>query len=315
MDERGRPENAFVVLQPGPLTTIQDLGRPGWGAYGVPEGGALDREGLRRANALVGNRPRTPAIEFSYRGPTLRWRGARPIATAVIGDEESLRIVHPQEEMYAGFLTTRSHGYLAVPGGFAAERIMGGQGTCLAGGFGGFHGRVLKAADVVDVARPPRAARPRAPVALYREEEPATATLRVLAVGFAERALKQLTTPTWRVEAGDRVGVSLAGPAMQLARLPLSQPACPGCIQVSGSGRPILLLRDHPTVGGYPVVAVVAQADLDSAGQLRQGQAVRFELIEEPEALRLLRAPSAVPARAPAASPPSAPSPEPLRRS
>src|ERR1700736_2373753 len=103
------------------------MGRPGWGAYGVPEGGALDRESLRRANTLVGNPPSAPALEFSYRGPTVRWRGRRRIGCAVIGDEESVRLVHPDDELYAGFLAGRAHGYLAVPGGFAVERVLGGR--------------------------------------------------------------------------------------------------------------------------------------------------------------------------------------------
>ena len=118
-------------------------------------------------------------------------------------------------------------------------------------------------------------------------------TLGVLPVGDSDasaRAFRRLTRATWQVETGDRVGVSLTGPRLKLPGLGLSQPTCAGCIQVSGNGRPILLLRDHPTVGGYPVVAVVAQADLDRAAWLRPGQALRFEAISEAEALGRLRA-------------------------
>jgi biotin-dependent carboxylase-like uncharacterized protein len=276
----------FIVLQPGPLTTVQDGGRPGWGAYGVPEGGALDRESLRRANTLVGNPPGAPALEFSYRGPSLRWLGRRAIASAVSGDEESVRLVHPQDEMYAGFLTGRAHGYLAVPGGFAVERVLGGRGTCLSGGFGGHRGRALVAGDVLAVAPGGGAGGARA--RLTPRDEPETLTLAVLPFGDSEasaRAYRRLVRHGWRVETGDRVGVSLNGPALRLPGLGLSQPTCAGCIQVSGSGRPILLLRDHPTVGGYPVVAVVAQADLDQAARLRPGQTVRFAPITEADAL------------------------------
>jgi biotin-dependent carboxylase-like uncharacterized protein len=267
------------------------MGRPGWGAYGVPEGGALDRDSLRRANLLVGNPPSAPALEFSYRGPTLRWRGSRPIECAVIGDEDNLRTVRPQDELYAGFPTQSAHGYLAVPGGFVAERILGARGTCLAGGFGGHHGRALITGDVLAVApiAGTTGARGRLPA---RREERSEITLRVLPFGETDsyaRTFRRLIRRAWQVDAGDRVGVSLRGASLRLHSLGLSQPTTPGCIQVSGAGRPILLLRDHPTVGGYPVVAVVAQADMDRAGRLRQGQTVRFQGISESDALQLLR--------------------------
>jgi antagonist of KipI len=282
----------LVVLQPGPLTTVQDMGRPGWGAYGVPEGGALDRGSLRRANALVGNPAGAPALEFSYRGPSMRWRGPRPLACAVVGDEESVRMVHPGDEVYAGFLGARAHGYLAVPGGFAVPRLLGGRGTCLSGGFGGHLGRALMAGDLLAVA-------PAGAGAVARlgavAEEPAPLRLAVLPFGAtraAGRAFRRLTVTDWRVETGDRVGISLGGPSLQgLPRLGLSQPTCPGAIQVSGNGRPILLLRDHPTLGGYPLVAVVAQADLDRTGGLRPGQLVRFTPSTEAVALAHLRTP------------------------
>jgi biotin-dependent carboxylase-like uncharacterized protein len=281
----------FIVLKPGPLTTIQDLGRPGWGAFGVPEGGAMDRQGLRRANLLVGNAPGAPALEFSLSGPTLRWQGKPPVACAVVGDEEATPRVHPMEEVYAGFLTTRAHGYLAVPGGFTAERVLGGRGTCLPGGFGGFQGRALKAGDVLEVTAPsPALSRAAAVLPDPYGDEPGP--LRVMRFGDSPalaEAFTRLTSGEWKVETGDRVGVTLSGRRLPVDGLGLSQPTVAGAIQVNGAGRPILLLRDHPTVGGYPVVAVVVQADIDRAGRLRPGQALRFEAVTEAQALDLLR--------------------------
>ncbi|MGB2940533.1 MAG: allophanate hydrolase subunit 2 family protein [Candidatus Dormiibacterota bacterium] len=285
----------FIVLQAGPLTTVQDSGRPGWGAYGVPEGGALDRESFRRANALVGNPPGAPALEFSYRGPTVRWRGRRPVACAVVGDEESVRLVRPDEEMYAGFLAGRAHGYIAVPGGFSVERVLGGRGTCLSGGFGGHLGRALVAGDVLAIAGAERGGRARTGLSV---PDAVPAPLRLAALPFgdsdvAARAFRGLTRATWRVETGDRVGISLTGAKLRLPALGLSQPTCPGAIQVSGDGRPIVLLRDHPTVGGYPVVAVLSLADLDRAAWLRPGQEVRFLATTQAEALGRLRSAAA----------------------
>ncbi|MFY9616275.1 MAG: urea amidolyase, partial [Candidatus Dormiibacterota bacterium] len=109
----------------------------------------------------------------------------------------------------------------------------------------------------------------------------------------AARAFRGLTRATWRVETGDRVGISLTGAKLRLPALGLSQPTCPGAIQVSGDGRPIVLLRDHPTVGGYPVVAVLSLADLDRAAWLRPGQEVRFLATTQAEALGRLRSAAA----------------------
>jgi allophanate hydrolase subunit 2 len=318
----------FEILDPGLFTTIQDLGRPGFGAYGVPEGGALDRGAHRRANALVGNRPEAATLEFTLRGPRLRWGGRMPVRCAVVGDDDEVRDVKPGAVLDVGGLERSARGYVAAPGGFYARPLMGSASTFVVGGFGGLLGRALVARDRVDLvsARRRGEGRPaQTPIGRVapggeraadagnppRGEAPdrsggdaadpprdgragadrdAALPLRIIRgpAGSSTDA-NALAGAIWHVADGDRVGVRLRGPRLAVRPLDHSLPMCPGCIQVTASGQPILLLRDHPTVGGYPVLAVVIQADLDRAAQLRPGAEVRFEQVKEQEALRALR--------------------------
>src|SRR5438309_2084744 len=154
---------SFEVLDPGPATTVQDLGRPGYGAYGVPEGGAMDRGLLAAANRLAGNRRQLAALEFALKGPRLRWRGRARLHCAVAADRISAVTLAPDEELGGEVLRQRAYGYIAVSGGFEVPLVMGGRGTCLPGGFGGFEGRELRQGDRLavgeSVSRPERPAR------------------------------------------------------------------------------------------------------------------------------------------------------------
>jgi biotin-dependent carboxylase-like uncharacterized protein len=285
----------FEVIDGGLVTTIQDLGRPGYGAYGVPEGGAMDRGAHGRANALAGNPPGAATLEFTLRGPRLRWGGRMPVRCGLAGDEEREILVKPGGVVDCGVLERAARGYFAAAGGFYARPVLGSASTLLVGGFGGFLGRPLKAQDKVDLVsgrrqkgggRPqPRAdASPPPPRAL-----PAAGTawtLRVLPA--ADSMPAGLIGAEWTAVEGDRVGVRLRGTGLSAPPVGPSLPMCAGCVQVTRGGQPILLLRDHPTVGGYAVAAVVIQADLDLAGQLRPGATVRFVEVTEAEAIAAL---------------------------
>ena len=278
------------VLVPGPATTVQDLGRPGFGAYGVPEGGAMDRGLITRANRLAGNPDRTPALEFALKGPALRWRGRASLRCVVAGDTTTEVVLAPGEELVSATLRQRAYGYIAVRGGFDVPLVMGGRGTCLPGGFGGFLGRELQVGDTLEAGSTKRSS----PVIATADVSSSAAvsssattaspsapfvTARVFPgdrPGGRGRAFQALLAAEWRAGAGNRVGVRLEGRRWSRP-LHLSQPIPPGAVQVTGAGQPILLLRDHPTIGGYPVVAVVVAQDLDACGQLRPGQRIRFE--------------------------------------
>jgi biotin-dependent carboxylase-like uncharacterized protein len=278
----------FEVIDGGPATTIQDLGRPGYGAYGVPEGGAMDRWLVAAANHLAGNRPKAPALEFALKGPTLRWRGRMRLRCVVAGDSIREVDLAPGDQLHGEVLRRRAYGYVAVRGGFVAPLLLGGRGTCLPGGFGGLDGRELRRGDRLAVAASAAGAqRPakRAPGPLSAPEpgvrEPASGavTARILPGDRRVRnspSFHALLDTEWGAGAGNRVGLRLDGPALNAGPIRLSQPIPPGAVQVTGTGQPIVLLRDHPTIGGYPVVAVVAAADLDACAQLRLGDRLRF---------------------------------------
>ncbi len=295
------------VLEPGLLSTVQDNGRPDAVDLGVPVGGACDPWSLALANVLAGNAPDAAALEITLAGPTVRVLADTTIGLA--GADFSARIVESGRRLAPGGgyrlrvgqtvrLETAADGtgiraYLAVDGGIDVPEVLGSRSTCLVGGFGGYRGRALQQADVLDsgpaVGSMERTSdlAPRISRRLRIVTAPSQPTL---AVDVIER----LTATEWTVGGrSDRQGIRLDGPRLDVrpesAQL-LSQGVVWGAIQLPPDGQPISLLADHQTVGGYPVPAVVATVDRPVLGQLGPGDALSFELIDINEAQRLLRA-------------------------
>jgi biotin-dependent carboxylase-like uncharacterized protein len=261
------------VVSPGLLTTVQDRGRPGWAHVGVPPSGAADTDSYELGNRLVGNAPGAAALEATLVGPRLRFR--RRTLVAVTGSVPEPLAAYVEGELDVGELIGGARAYVCVRGGIAVDPVLGSRSTDLLTGLGPSR---LQAGDVLAIgeepATPPKAAR-------AGEREPRS--LRVLAGPrddwFETAALTALTTTEWRVTpASNRVGIRLAGQPLERTRRDelLSEGLVTGAIQVPPSGQPILLLNDHPTTGGYPVIAVVVHDDLPRAGQLRPGDSVRF---------------------------------------
>ena len=282
--------NEVEVVRAGALTTVQDRGRPGLAHLGVPPSGAADPGALELGNRLVGNDPAAAALEATLLGPALRF--ARPALVAVTGAEADATVSGsplapgaPAEVPAGGVLELGRcrHGvraYICVRGGIAVEETLGSRSCDLLTGLGP---PPLRDGDLLplgpDPGRRPQAASAALP------PPPAEPALTVLAGPrddwFPPEALAALTAATWRVgSASNRVGLRLEGPPLE--RLDcgelLSEGLVTGAIQVPPSGLPILLGPDHPTTGGYPVLAVVRTADLALAGQLAPGDAVRFRL-------------------------------------
>lgn len=283
----------LLVEAVGPLATIQDLGRPGHADVGVTEAGALDRGALRRANELVGNPAHTPGVEALLGGLVVR--AETPCLVAVTGtDAPVLRDGTPVDPSYAlplqvgqcialGMPSRGLWSYLAVRGGLVADRVYGSASTDRTGGIGPpplTAGQRLRIA----AARPD----PTAVRAARGPEDPSVRGLVVLhaVVGpredwFDPGALAVLRSWPWTVtHETDRVGTRLHGPTLAHARaqeLP-SEAVLRGSVQVPPSGRPLVFLADHPTTGGYPVIAVVDDADTDRLAQRRPGERVRFAL-------------------------------------
>ncbi len=268
------------VLATGPLATLQDLGRPGYAALGVPRAGAFDRAALRRANRLVGNDDGALTVEITFGG--LRVRLLRAATVALTGAPCTGLAAGAALSLPAGTLITLGpptagvRSYLAVRGGIAAPLLLDSGATDTLSGLGPpplAPGDRLAAGTA---AGPPSEA-----IAVTRRRPDAGLAVRLGPRDdwFTEAARAALFAAAWRVRSeSDRIGVRLDGPSLERSRageLP-SEPTRPGAIQVPGDGRPIVFGPDAPVTGGYPVIAVVAEAELDLAAQLRPGEVLRF---------------------------------------
>ncbi len=303
-------EAVFEVLDPGLLTTVQDAGRPGLGASGIPHAGACDPTSLAVANLLAGNRPDAPVLECTVMGPELlvlrdvvvgiagahlgavAHPSGRHLANAaahllVAGE----RLVLPGDDPAPG---AGCRSYLAVPGGFLVAAVLGSASTSLVGSFGGLEGRMLRRGDRLSAAGSnlddERLGRHRWPadVQLPRGGDLVAVLAGPAADGRTGRvALRALLGTTWRVAAAsDRRGLRLEGPAIEL-EVPADGPSHgvpTGTIQLTPSGLPLVLLQDAGPTGGYPVLAVVASAALSVIGQARPGGTIRFRLVDQDEA-------------------------------
>ena len=309
--ERGAP--LAEVARPGPLATIQDLGRPGHGHLGVPASGAADPASLRQANLMAGNDPGAAGLELTLGRARLRFLASAVVAvtgapaglsadgvTAPFGAPfpvaagTELRVAAPADGLRS---------YLAVSGGIGGPAVLGSRSSDLLSGLGP---APLRAGDLLFAADRPAGARPGTPSAAGPAPAPDTApvpgtasvaaavagagvpagrpaVLRILpgprADWFTPEALAALTGAEYTVTpASNRAGLRLDGPQLPRSRggeLP-SEGLVTGALQVPPGGQPILMLADHPVTGGYPVIAVVRSADIGLAAQLRPGQRVRF---------------------------------------
>lgn len=279
------------MLRAGPLATVQDLGRRGWAAVGVPTSGAADPAAHGLANRLVGNRVDAATVEVTAGG--LQVRAESAVLVAVTGAQAPLTVdgrpaplnaplsLRPGEVLALGLPTVGLRSYLAVRGGVDVAPVLGSRSTDTLSGLGP---PPLRTGDRLPVGRE-AAEEPVVDVAPVGPP-PAWPVLRVVAGPrrdwLAAPAWTALTAEEWTVSPdSDRVGLRLTGPRLERARddeLP-SEGLVPGAIQVPPDGAPVLFLADHPVTGGYPVLAVVVTADLPLAAQLRPGDRLRFRPI------------------------------------
>lgn len=263
------------VVDPGPLATVQDHGRPGYAHLGVSSSGAADRRALDRGNRLVGNAAGAAALECTLAGPHLRFLA--PAVVALAGAQERGPFeAQPGDELDVGPYARGVRLYVCVRGGIDAAPVLGSRSTDLLGGLGP---APLRAGDVLLIGGD-TAARVEDPEPYGIPEEP---LLHVSpgprADWFVAGALETLQASEWRVRPdSNRVGIRLEGPPLDRGcdgELE-SEGVVAGALQVPPNGQPLLLGPDHPTTGGYPVLAVVAADDLWVAGQLCPGDTVHF---------------------------------------
>jgi antagonist of KipI len=293
------------ITKAPPYLTVQDTGRRRTRAAGVPPGGAMDSFALRVANALVGNAPDLAVLEWALGGGSITFQ--RDCAFALTGAtvEASISGVHVApctttlgragDILAVRQITSGRFLYLACSGGFDVPLLLGSRSTYLPGHFGGAAGRMLKTGDSLPLGHPAEPPSPGCHCAADLIPRYDSGILHVTQgthhAMFDESSWRVFTESSYRVStASDRTGYKLEGPPItnSLGALP-SEAGCPGTIQVPADGAPICLMADAPTVGGYPKIAVVSEADLPILAQRRPGDSVRFELITIEQSQRALK--------------------------
>jgi biotin-dependent carboxylase-like uncharacterized protein len=297
-------EVVLHAVAPSPFSTVQDFGRVGWRRYGVTGAGAMDVESHAVANALVGNAVEAATVEFAHGGGEWTISGAaariavaggsfaasidgRAVATG------SSAVLRPGARLQIGGARDAVWGYLAVSGGIRVERELGSRATYVRAGMGGLEGRKLEAGDRLPLQPPPvigpecrmdraPSGDPAAPIRVVLGPQDDYFTAESIAVFLSSHY-----QVTWQA---DRMGYRLEGPPLEHSRgfNIVSDAILPGSIQVPGNGRPIVLLRDAQTTGGYPKVATIISADLGRFAQLRPLSRMRFTAVT-PDAAQLLR--------------------------
>jgi biotin-dependent carboxylase-like uncharacterized protein len=297
--------STIQVQAPGLQTTVQDLGRNGFGPIGVSPSGAADPISLRLGNRLVANDESAAGLEMMLLGGTFVFpQGAILALTGsdfgAMLDDVRLDVgtsveVRPGQTLRLGPTSSGARCYVCVHGGIAVKPFLGSASTHILSGLGGFEGRALRKGDVLRIgpATKPFRKRTIAPHAL--EHLSRHNVLRVTPGSqvdwFSESSLRSFYAGAYRVgEQSDRMGLRLEGAAITQRRAGemITEGVSLGAIQVPAGGSPIILFVEQQTTGGYPKIANVISADLHRVGQLRPRDEIRFELVTFDAARSLL---------------------------
>ena len=315
---------SITVLDPGPLTTVQDAGRLGYAAQGYRTCGAADSYAYRLGNALVGNTPGAAVLECTLRGAALRFE--QDTIFALTGAESPAALDGTPVPYYApllakagstlqmGMAAAGLRSYLAVGGGIATPPVLGSRSTDIKCHIGGVEGRKLAKGDSLptgpcdtaalwqtiaarQLGRPLRDARIRtAPHPVRVQDTQTLPLLRAVAgpqdAAFTADGLRTFTHSVYTLTPNcDRMACKLAGPAIAMKNGAdiLSDGIAAGSVQISADGQPIVMLADHQTTGGYAKIATVISADLPALSQLRPGQAVAFDFVTPAQAVQAAR--------------------------
>lgn len=294
------------VVEPGPQTTVQDLGRPGQLRHGIPPSGPMDVRAFVLANRLVGNPDNAAGLECTLLGPrftveaacamavtgadapvTVNGEPAPPWTTLPLAKGDTVRVAAAR----AGVRI-----YVAFSGGLDVPRALGSRSTYLRGGLGGVEGRALRRNDVLRLfpsLPPPVRALAAGAWPVFEVEPELRVVLGPQADRFTAEGIAALLDGAYEMlPQSDRMGARLAGPRIAHARGHdiISDGIALGSIQVPGDGQPIVLLVDRQSTGGYTKVATVGSFDIGRIGQVKPGQRLRFRAVDVTEAHRLRRA-------------------------
>ncbi len=296
----------FEVIQSGPLTTVQDLGRFGYQQYGVPTSGALDNYAYRIGNLLAGNGEGAASLEITLFGCQLRALQDTKVAitgadlgAAVNGEPTPTwegRLIKRGDILSFSLLKSGCRAYLAIAGGIDVPEVMKSASTYTKAGIGGLSGRPLLQGDIIKTkssATPTLITRlPSQYIPAYENQ----ITLRVI-LGpqddhFTGEGIGTFLNSEYTVTTqADRMGYRLEGPCIEHREgadiisdgIPL------GAVQVPGDGLPIILLADRQTTGGYTKIATVISVDIPKVAQAKPGDKIKFQQVTEEQAVALLR--------------------------
>ncbi|EJQ37701.1 hypothetical protein IEC_02229 [Bacillus toyonensis] len=306
------------VLHAGMLTTVQDLGRFHYQQYGVPVGGAMDKNALRLINMLVGNEENEAGLEMTIMGPKLLLKkttllaiGGADLEPLLNGERIPLwRPILAEEGSMLCFGKAKRgcRAYVTFAGGIHIDHTMGSKSTYMRAAIGGIEGRMLKKGDYFQIGTHAEMAS-RFIQNLQKEERIKTKwairnnvlpkykkhpTLRVITDfeynQFTEKSKESFFMKEYKVSNyADRMGYRFDGEVLnrEIEQEILSSPVTFGTIQVPNGGQPIILMADRQTTGGYPRIGNVISVDLPLLAQLKPGDYVTFEKVSIEEAERL----------------------------
>ncbi|SFR13209.1 biotin-dependent carboxyltransferase family protein [Desulfoscipio geothermicus] len=296
------------IIKPGLLTTIQDRGRFHYQKWGVPVAGAMDEYALRVGNILVGNHENEGALEITLFGPEIEFLA--PGLVAITGADLGARLNDLDCALWRSFrvrkgdilqftgLRSGCRAYLAVAGGFKIPEIMGSKSTYLRGSIGGMDGRALREGDeleneiqVNNINLTVREAPP-----AYRYKPANSQVVRVILGpqhdAFTQEGIMTFLDSEYKVAPeSDRMGCRLDGPAIRHKNGAdiISDGIAMGSIQVPGNGKPIIMLADRQTTGGYAKIATVITPDLWKIAQAKPGDSLRFTKVTLEQAHKIYR--------------------------
>ncbi|MDV8070743.1 biotin-dependent carboxyltransferase family protein [Rhodococcus sp. IEGM 1366] len=304
---------AILIDEPGLLSTIQDLGRPGHYNVGIPLGGAMDTLSHEVANLLVGNSRGAATIESTYTAP--KFTATAPTVMAVTGAAMDISVnggAVPQwtaitlkegDVVSCGFASAGTRTYFAFAGGIDVPVVLGSRSTYSLGKIGGFHGRPLAAGDTVPIRSNDRGAVYRSLADDLRPRFTRSVAARVVVGLYAHllttNSVDMLTSAEWKLTpVADRTGLRFNGDEkfeFEKREQPFGAGSDPsnivdagyamGSIQIPGGNQPIVLHRDAVSAGGYAMVATVISADMNALAQLAPGSTAIFEATSIDQAL------------------------------
>lgn len=293
--------NLFHVLKAGFFTTVQDLGRYGYLKYGVPISGAMDTFSMVAANLLVANNPNDACLEMTLIG--LELQALADTQIAITGGKIFVKIdgkdapmwqtltVHKGETVSLGKVEKGCRSYLSIRGGINTPLVLGSRSTYTRGKLGGIEGRQLKSGDIIcgfnaslleTCFKMPEGIIPQ-----FSSDFTVHVVLGPQSDMFTNKGIETFLSSQYKVTIeSDRMGYRLDGPAIEhkdRAEI-VSDALLPGAVQIPKNGKPIVIMKDAQTTGGYPKIAAVITPDLDLLGQAKPNDTVRFKEIALEEA-------------------------------